>query len=573
MGARAKRWFGGVCGVLGVLSVAIVATHRPVDETDFSATGTASPEYWSRDGILLRVRINSRGARCMWRPSNELSPNAASAFVQLEDARFGSHHGIDWRAVARAVRDLVLGGRRSGASTLSMQLARLLRPSPRTASGKIREMVYATRIESTLGKHEILEQYLNRVPLGRGIEGVEAAAWAYFGHSAATLSVTESVFLAALAPAPSRLDPRIHAAAACAAFQRAASRIGATDRICPTIRYTNWPVLAPHLVDLVPSELPRDGGRWLLSVDQATQWVTEQELSRHRQRLLLDGVQDAAAVVLDTRSGEVRALVGSFDYDEGRSGQVNGALARRQAGSILKPFLYGMYLAGPSAIDRQLADTPRCFRSDEDVFCPQNNDRLFRGMVPARVALASSLNVPALEVQERVGRARFAAKLAEARIASAAQLEHAGQGLALGDVDVRLLDVSRAFAALARGGRLARPPLASGLPSDPETALWSREGADAVIEALSDQSAREIGFGELGRLGLPRHVALKTGTSTYARDLWALAASSRWTVGIWLGNSNGEPTDSSAIEAAAPLAASLMQQLQEEEATLSTGRR
>lgn len=545
-----RGWAKGVAGgALASVFVLTLFSLQPLPAQVLSVERQASAEYWSRDGVLLHARVNPHGARCLWRTGSELPPNVKSAFVALEDRRFYEHHGIDWRSMARAVGS-IFSKRRSGGSTITMQLARLLDPVGRTVGGKARQGIDAVRLERTFSKETVLEQYLNRVPLGRGVEGVEAAALVYFGKRAVDLSDDEALFVAALAPAPSRLDPRFDREAACRAFTRAAERLARARTSCPSTRFTTWVNRAPHFVEL----LPATAGKRVTTLDAQVQQRSARVLASHRQRLLINGVEHAALVVLDARTGELRALLGSFDFGDRRAGQVNAALAPRQAGSILKPLLYGVLLEQGASLDTPLHDDPRCFRTADELFCPRNYDDGHRGTVSLRVALASSLNIPAVEALERVGIESFSDKLASAGLLKQPASGRPGLGLALGDVDVRLLDVTRAFGALTGDGVLRRPSFDSGASTAP-VQLFSSTVAGQLREALSDVAARRPGFGEAASI---RHIALKTGTSTWARDLWALVADDQWVVGVWLGNADGSPTDSSAIEAAAPLAVEVL---------------
>ena len=552
-----SRWrrLGMLVTLVALMAVLERSTAAPLQGHELDPLRLASAEVWSRDHELLSLRANDQGERCAWRQLEELDARVVDVFVAAEDQRFFEHAGVDLRAIARAA---LRGG--SGASTISMQLARLVRPHRRTLSGKLAEALLAVRLERTLSKHDILEQYLNRVPLGRNIRGVEAAAWAYFGHSARTLSLAEAGLLAALAPAPSRLDPRESPQAARVARDQLLTRLAArgqlpaedvaTSAAVPVAPPAGWPERAAHVVASVPSA----PGQTRLLIDAAAQSHVEAIARSHRQRLAILGADAIAIVVIEHRTNGLVALVGSFAFDEPPSGQVNHAKAARQAGSALKPFLYALLLEDGASPETPVPDVARGFREGESIFLPRNNDDLFRGMVPLRVALGSSFNVPAVATAELVGLARFRSTLESLGLRLERPTESYGLGLALGVADVRLLDLTSAFSVFARAGVWSPPRVLADEEVVPETRVFSAATAQAIFEILSDEQARVPGFGEYAHLGLPFPVALKTGTSSAARDFWALGSTAEHTVGVWAGNSNGSPAaDTVSIEVAVPI--------------------
>jgi penicillin-binding protein 1C len=540
--------------------------HAPLPRTLLDRTKVTSAEYWSVDGQLLRVRLNAQGARCMWRTTAELAPSVEASFIALEDKRFADHSGLDERAVARAFRDNATGRERSGASTLSMQLATLLTSSHEHSwRAKLAQAALALKLERHLTKKQILEEYLNRVPLGRGLVGVEAAARAYFGHGANLLTPDEALFLASMTRAPSRLDPRSGSQLACESFRRSLRRLGRPDAACPAVSTAfRWPNLAPHLVEMLPST----PGKWETTIDSRVQALAENALLQQRQNLLTAGVEDGAVVVLENAEGKIRALVGSIS-PRSSAGQVNAALALRQAGSTLKPFLYSMYLEAGNEPETMIDDAPRCFRTADDVFCPQNLGLTFHGRVPVRVALGSSLNVPAVKVLETIGVESFSAKLMELGLLERAKPDLHGLGLALGVAEVRLLDLTIAFSSFIRGGELSGRRVLESTAPKPVQRVFSRSTANSIVSILSDQEARVPGFGEHAHLPLAFPLVMKTGTSTYGRDLWALGSTQDWTVGVWTGNADGRPTTSLSVETSVPILTALAQELTEETRHLS----
>lgn len=514
----------------------------------------ASPELVASDGRLLFLGPTTSGERCAPRSLVDVDPIVGEVFVASEDRRFHDHRGVDLRALARAAW---VG--HSGASTLSMQLARLIWSHPRTLLGKLEEARLALRLERTLSKDEILEQYLNRVPLGRNIRGVEAAAWTYFGHSSRQMTLGEAALLAAMAPAPSRLDPRFALEAAGVARNRLLLRLEAQgSRTHKEVGAAiSEPLALPpgvprHILSIVGPALPN--GRTTLFLEPRLQSAVERVVASHRQRLATLDVDAVAVVVIAHDTNSVVAHVGSLDFDDPVRGQVDHSRARRQAGSTLKPFLYALRVEDGATPDTLVPDTFRAFREGNRLFIPSNLDENFRGVVPLQVALGSSLNVPAVWTAERVGLDRFRQTLDVLGLDLRGATRDYGLGLALGDADVCLLDLTSAFTVFSRGGfwSPARLTYSSEPPSDRR--VIPEEVARIIRDILSEEATREPGFGSLAHLGLPFRVALKTGTSSSSRDFWALGSTEALTVGIWAGNSSGmRAADAVSAEVAVPI--------------------
>lgn len=527
----------------------------PVPSAELSHRAVASAELWSHDGVPLAIRPNSMGDRCAWRSAASFDPIIEQVFIQAEDSRFRTHAGVDWSALARSAKR---GG--AGASTITMQVARLIHPHPRTLLGKLQEMLLAVRLERSLTKDEILEQYLNRVPLGRNIRGVEVAAWMYFGHSARRLSLSEAALLAALAPAPSRLDPRFARDDALAARNRLLARLAArgrwnaievaSARESALLQPPGLPRLAEHLVASIV--LP-PGQKANVFLSAELQSRVEAIAASHRARLAVLDVTAVAIVVLEHKSSAAVAWVGSLDFGSPASGQVDHARSKRQAGSTLKPFLYAMRLEDGATPDTVVPDFLRGFRHNDDLFVPRNCDESFRGLVTLRVALGSSLNVPAVATAELVGLERLRAKLEEVGLQLDGDASRHGLGLALGVSEVRLSALTNAFSVFARDGMWHR----TRILEDDRTLqhrVFSTSTARSIFEILADESARRTGFGDRAALGLRSPVALKTGTSSYSRDFWALGSTTDFTVGVWAGNSDGSPAaDLVSMDVAVPV--------------------
>jgi penicillin-binding protein 1C len=581
----------GALGLAGGVA-AWVAWPLPSDLT--APPAAASLRIEDRHGLLLRTTRAADGTLARWLPLSEVDPQLIQAFVALEDHRFYSHHGVDPRAVGRALLQNLRQRRVvSGASTLTMQLARLLQPVGRGIVGKAAQALWALRLEAHLDKGRILEQYLDRVPLGQGATGVSAAAALYFDGSAARLSLGQAALLAGLASAPSADNPLVSPGRARArralALQRmvalgyatgeAAARAAREPLLAPR---TSPPFLAPHFTTRLLAWADDSGaapaGTWRTSLDLPLQTALEAEV-HHTVALFRDrGARQGAIVVLDNRTGEVLAWVGSPDFWSDTAGQVDMVVSPRQPGSALKPFLYGLAFDRGYTPATVLPDVPLTFATATGPYQPRNYDRVFHGPVRLREALASSFNVPAVELTERLGAASLLRVLHAAGFASLDRsADHYGLGLALGNGDVALLELANAYRGLAAGGvwrpvRLFAVGPGEGPGAAEETSpagdgsevgaprgaagrrFVSAGAAALVLDILSDPAARVPGFGIETPFDFPFPVAVKTGTSRHFTDNWAVAVTGGFTVAVWVGDFSGRPMRQvSGVTGAGPL--------------------
>ena len=525
-----------------------------------------------RSGVLLRTTRAPDGTRGGFIPLDEIDPKVLQAFLAMEDRRFYEHSGVEFRALARALRDDIRAGHMvAGGSTITMQLARLLRGTPRSGPGKVSQILWARRLEAHLDKERILELYLNRVPLGQGASGVAAGAALYFDADARELSLGQAAMLGALARAPSRDNPL-------AAPERARARRGLTLRRMVELGFARAedadraaaePLVArdrrgasfaaPHFTTRVLQQSPGAAeGTWRTTLDLGLQTALESEV-RHTVAVLHDRVvAHAAIVVLDNPTGEVLAWVGSPDFWADTAGQVDMVVSPRQPGSALKPFLYGLALDRGYTPASVLPDVSHTYRTTLGPYRPRNYDRRFHGPVRAREALASSYNIPAVELAERLGIGSLYRTL---RLAGFASLDHGaeyyGLGLALGNGDVTLLELANGYRALANGGlwTSVRWNAEAGDDTPAESRRVMSAGAAAlVLDMLSDPLARVPAFGLDTPLDFAFPAAAKTGTSRHFTDNWAVATTGRFTVAVWVGNFNGRPMQGvGGITGAGPL--------------------
>ena len=572
----------------GLLALALLGfVSWPLPSGLLLQDGTLSVRVLDRSGNLLRELPSERDSRSVVLPAGAPVPPALrDAFIASEDRRFQMHPGVDPLAVLRALVSNVSSGRVvSGASTIPQQLARLLVPRRRSLAGKVQEALWALRLSAHLSREQILREYLDRVALGHELVGVEAASQAYFGRPAATLSAGQAALLAAIARSPARVDPWRDPEAAGRAMREVLGRMrraGRLDAESARIAASSSldlasrarPFGAPHLVSDLSGKLGALGlGRAVevrTTLDPALQRDVEAAV---RSELAADPrLGQGAVLVVDNASGEVLAYVGSADFlDTARQGQNDGVRAHRQPGSALKPFAYGLALASGWTPSSVLSDVDLEVGTPGAAWLPRNYDRRQHGPVRLRAALANSYNVPAVELTDALGPDRVLDVLRQAGFASLdASADHYGAGLVLGNGDVSLWELARAYRGLARGGmveplvlvRRAADPAGESIA--PASELLPRRflPADTVAlltDLLSDEPARAPAFGLDNALRLPFPVAAKTGTSRAYVDNWTVGFTRERTVAVWVGNFDGRPMQRvSGITGAGPLFARVM---------------
>ena len=527
-----------------------------------------------RQGRLLRELLSPAETRSEWVNLEHMTPYLVSAVIAAEDSRFFRHHGVDPLAVIRAVGQNVKAGRIvSGASTITMQLARILSPGPRSFRRKMLQALLALKIESGHSKQEILEEYLNRVPCGNLVYGIPAAARIYFNKSTKNLSPAEAAFLMALPQAPSAMNPfkrsdlalnrRNYILKRMAALgflsDQEAGRAGTEPLNLNNYQHSFH---APHFIDFIRTTLPEETNGVVkttldLELQEQIENLTRQTVDRNRDR----GISQAAVLVMDHRTREVLAWVGSYDFFDTREGQNNGVTSLRQPGSAVKPFTYATALDSDFTPASVINDRHVDFGLDRGVYSPSNYDDRYHGEVPLRTALASSLNVPAVKLLSQVGLGKVYDKMKEAGLTSLIEEpDYYGLGLTLGCGEVTLLELANAYATLAQGGRFQEPVFF--IPqtgpdepvSRPSRSVFSPQAAYLITDILSDDAARATGFGRDSLLAMPFPCAAKTGTSKNFRDNWTVGYTSKIVVAVWAGNFDARPMGQvSGISGAGPL--------------------
>ena len=575
-GRRALQWAGGRCralvwaGAAAGVVVAGVATRLPDPLFDDPVSSVLE----ARDGSLLGARIAADG---QWRfPGRDTVPGKfAAAVIAAEDKRFRSHPGVDPIALARALwANLRAGKVVSGGSTITMQVIRMSRGSrPRTYPEKFVEAALALRLELGTDKDEVLALYAAHAPFGGNVVGLEAAAWRYFGRGPADLSWAEAAMLATLPNNPGAVHPGRSREELLEKRDRLLRRLQETGAIdgeelelallepLPDAPHP-LPQAAPHLLQTLAAGDGGAGRRYASTLDPSLQRLVGDVAARQSESLTSMGIRHLAALVIDNRTFEVVAYIGNSRWavGEGTGHAIDLIRRRRSTGSILKPLLFARMLdAGEILPETLVPDIPSQFAG----YRPENYDRQFRGAVPARTALARSLNVPAVWMLRRHGVDRFYDFLRGMGMTTLHRPPgDYGLTLVLGGAEGTLWDITAMYANVARigggasgqSGQTLRPRV---LVDEPATTAGrpplSVGAAWLTLEALVDvvRPGAESGWRVLGG---GRRVGWKTGTSYGHRDAWAVGVTARYTVGVWAGNAGGEGRpELTGVGAAAPV--------------------
>ncbi|MEG4008252.1 penicillin-binding protein 1C [Microcoleus sp. Pol11C1] len=570
-----------------VLIGLIVRSHpylAPIRTADIAQDQSAI-EFSDRNGLLLGTILTRDQEHTVAVPLNQVSSHFVRAIIAAEDSRFYQHGAMDVRAIARSLLEAAQAKHVvSGASTITMQLARMLEPAPRTLPHKVREIWLSWRIFAGMNRDEVLESYINRLPMSGNIYGVEAASRTYFGISAADLNLAQASLLAAIPNDPNNLNPYyrwqslkkrqtyvLDRMVKDKYITRSQAERALTEEIL-LVPVKQGIIAAPHFLFWLSNQLPKQHPSHIrTTIDRSLQQFVEGQVQQVVNTLSPHNVHNAAALVINNHTGQILAYVGSPDYfNQTEIGRNDGVQALRQPGSTLKPFLYELALEKRAIrANTILADVPTYYAiPGAKLYSPTNyNDRTFLGPVRVRIALANSLNIPAVRVLEKVGVPSFLNRLHELGFEHLNQPpEYYGLGLVLGSGEVSLFELARAYVTLARQGQLT--PILTTL-KNPDTIpnsqpLIERKAAALIINMLSDTHARAQEFGVDSVLALPFSTAVKTGTSSDFRDTWTVGFTTDYTVATWVGNFNGDRMKKvSGVMGAAPLWNHIMLHLHE----------
>lgn len=545
-----------------------------------------------RHGVPIQtVRSDLTLRRGEWVRVADVSPAFLQALLLSEDKHFHEHSGVDWSGVGSAAWDKLWNSRTRGASTITMQLAGLLdaelamKKGGRSLSAKTGQMRTALQLERAWTKNQILEAYINLVGFRGEVAGIAAMSSTLFKKYPSGLDAQESALAAALIRAPNAKPAEV-AKRACAVLTVQARRQSCTmlDTYAQQVlaSRSEEPLerelqIAPHLGRRLVAAAVASGASseatpatLRTTLDGNLQRFARDTLRRHLAEVRERHVEDGAVIVIDNTSGEVLAWVGSSG-GLSQAADVDGVIAPRQAGSTLKPFLYEIaieqrWLTAASVID----DSPVGLATSAGLYMPQNYDHRFKGLVTLRTALGSSLNVPAVRTLVMVTPERFAQRLRALGLKLQHNGDFYGYSMALGSPEVTLASLTNAYRALANGGATSPWRTIAGQRMAAPVQVMDAAASFIVSDILADREARVPTFGLDNALAARYWAAVKTGTSKDMRDNWCIGFSRRYSVGVWVGNANGEPMwDVSGVTGAAPVWRAVMDELHRRESALA----
>jgi penicillin-binding protein 1C len=517
--------------------------------------------------ILYELRTDWVRRRLDWTSLKNISPAVKVAVVKSEDKRFYEHPGFDYKSIGAAVVKGLTSESLRGASTITMQLASLLdrelqaRKERRSLWQKGRQVLMAWEIEKGWSKQDILEAYLNLVTFRGELQGIAAASRGLFGKDPHGLDQSESLILASLIRSPnassSELIKRVSHLNKMMDWRVSEEEIYSKGRQLFLGPHVPPPRanLAPHIARQLLKGKPH-GSMVISTLDGPTQRFALDRLVHHLLPLRMQNVKDGAVLVVENQTGDILAYV-SYSGDPLSSRFVDGVQAKRQAGSTLKPFLYGLAfderILTPASL---LDDSPLDIAVLSGIYQPRDYDSQFKGLVTSRIALASSLNVPAVRTLSMVGIEPFLNKLRQLGMKGLNESgDFYGPSLALGSADVSLWELTDAYRTLANEGARSGLHLIPGEDRlDKKKEIFSKEASFLISDILSDREARSITFGLENPLSTRFWTAVKTGTSKDMRDNWCIGYSRQYTVGVWTGNFTGEPMwNVSGVTGTAPI--------------------
>jgi len=532
--------------------------------------GEDSRILFDSKGELLRVWLN-KNEQYKFPKSEKISEKYKAAVLYFEDKRFYGHFGIDPIAVIRAIKQNVQAGRiESGASTITMQVARLKNPGKRTFFAKLREAHAALRMELWKSKDEIFAEYSSIVPMGGNIVGIETACWRFFGHGSEEITWAQAALLALLPNRPSALNlekerelllerrNNLLKSLAKAGYIGTEILNSALEEPLPKMN-TNWRFKTPHYAESV-SSLFQDQTILHGTIDGKVQERLERIAKNYGQKIREHSDVNISVLITETQTGKIRGYLGSLEYYDSLSkGMIDGVRAHRSTGSILKPFLYALAIErGPYTPESLIEDVPIWFRG----FSPQNADKSHSGILPLKEALTRSLNIPAVKILSDYGVEDFHFWLKNAGLNGLFRTpEEYGLSLILGGGEASLQELVPLYSMLMNNGKRTELRWIEDSVSQKNEQLLQEVTAYHIREILTSVKRPDFEQYHL-QFNNQIPVAWKTGTSYGSRDAWAIGVNEQWTIGVWVGNfKGGSVANLSGSSAAAPLLFSLFNNL------------
>ncbi len=496
----------------------------PIKGLDEFLNQQYSTRFYDCNGRLLHILPLEEGLRKEYYQLKDLPKELVQYFIKEEDSSFYYHPGINPMAIIRAAKQNKSEGRIvSGASTITMQLVRLIQPRTESVDFKIkiREMFLALSLEAKFSKNQILEMYMNNVPFGSQADGVGSAARTFYCKSPNELTSEQMQTLAKIPRYPSKYAPE---------------------------KSFDYPSLCPHFINYVKKQyaeknetIPAD---LTLSIDSSLVESLEKQMQSKLSEYAKARIHNGAILAINNHTGEIIAWVGNASFDDiNHGGQIDGVLTCRQPGSSMKPFLYALALESGFEPSTVLPDIQQDFGTS-GVYVPFNFNNMFNGPVRMRVALASSLNVPAVYLLQKVGLSSYMSRLMQLDFKSLnGTRESTGLSLALGASEVSLYEMVHAFSVFPNDGQLLKEltfKKSNGSKNAPFSKVYNKDTARIICDFLSDKNARTLGFGNAKVFDTPYPSIFKTGTANQYQNIIAIGATSEITVGVWMGNYEGE---------------------------------
>lgn len=547
-----------------ILVFLFLLIFNPLPVPDSVSESDLSLKIFSEDGSLLREKLAVQGGRRGDVSLDEVAPEFIDLLIFSEDKRFYSHFGVDPLALIRAMyKNIKQGKIMSGASTLTMQISRHVNEGKRTIIQKIKEMFFSVYLEMSLSKSEILTKYINEMPFGNELYGIEQASSMYFRKKPADLSLSESACLIGIIRAPSFYNPYKNPEAVLELRDKILRQYSASD-FSLNEKVVFYPFetrfLAPHFTDFVIQNSEGQHGKIQTTLDLELNHRVEQIIHLRLTTLKERQVKHAAVLVVSNKDAKIRAYVGSKNYwDDKTEGMNDGVLQFRQPGSTLKTLTYSRALDLGFSPSHVLADVKTVYPSAVGDYIPENYGRQFSGPVLLRHALANSLNVPAVQLLHQMGQVYLYEILRKMDFSWLKERpDYYGLGLTLGNVEASLFELVRAYSVFGRQGKFCELGFfADGTvcAEKPADEIFGKKTVTVIRDFLSDKNARTSSFGSAGPLDFEFSVMIKTGTSQNYRDNWTVAVAPDYTVGVWVGNFNGAPMQNvSGVTGAAPIA-------------------
>ncbi len=523
-----------------------------------------SKVIYASDGSMLTAYLSKDEKWRMQIHLNEVTNDLIKAIIEKEDSWFSWHYGVNPYSLIRAAFQNITSQRRiSGASTITMQVVRMLQPAKRTYLNKLTEIFRAVQLELHYSKDEILEMYLNLLPYGGNIEGVKSAAYIYFNRPPGKLSLSQSVLLTVIPNNPNELRPDQNLKKAIRSRnnwlkiftdRKTFDKQELTDALEEQVSVSRYSVVkkAPHFCRYVSNNYK--GNEIRTTLNSSIQETAEKLLSGYIERVRSKGISNGAVIIVQNKTNSVVGYCGSYNFEDSVSlGQINGVTAVRSPGSTLKPALYAMaFDEGILTPAMRLPDIPTDFNGYE----PENFDEKFRGNVTAKYALVNSLNIPAVQLLQQVGPDKFISVLDKAGFSEISKNKNSlGLSLILGGCGVKLEQLVHLYSAFSHEGKIfSLNYLKDQQLNDADaTRLFTPASSFLISTILSSNERPDFPAGFLYTTNLPK-IAWKTGTSFGKHDAWAIGYNPDYTIGVWLGNFDvtGSP-DLTGAGAAVPL--------------------